>query len=468
MDCAEVREEFSALLDGELDAETRAAVEAHLAGCADCLRELDRLKQVDAAFHGLAPKQAPEDMEERVRAGLQANVVHLGPRRLARKRVWPLVASAAGLLIVLGVSVFHMRKSPERFEMASLEQGPEQGMLADDMDTDLSKARSAAGAAPRRKGMAAQEFASPGAPSAQEPAPVSLQAAVEGQSDEAKSRRRVANLPALAEENPRGVRAGGEISKDLEKDDGRADTRAEAQEELSALGYLGDDGTEVSEELAVGESADSLHNVEDSSAPSGGVASSKPSTQPPVLGVPFAAKESAAADVHMGYRVSIEDAPEREEGGGMGVSHVPTDSISRATGADRSQSTPPLRPVPVIGAAPPAPSPPPSPAPATAERGARALNPEPTPRTASRDKAKPASTVREVAGRTFEWREGTWYEEGYRPESDAEDLVTLVRGSSQFKELVKEHAKLAAFAAVGDRVVFRFQRKWWSVRPAGP
>ena len=38
MDCAQAKEEFSALLDGELTPESRAAIEAHLSECSDCLR----------------------------------------------------------------------------------------------------------------------------------------------------------------------------------------------------------------------------------------------------------------------------------------------------------------------------------------------------------------------------------------------------------------------------------------------
>ena len=42
MTCHEARELFSAFVDDELDPRERSALDAHLVGCADCRRELDR------------------------------------------------------------------------------------------------------------------------------------------------------------------------------------------------------------------------------------------------------------------------------------------------------------------------------------------------------------------------------------------------------------------------------------------
>lgn len=361
MDCAEVREEFSALLDGELDKETRTALEEHLAGCADCLRELDRLKQVDATFRRLAPKQAPEDFDERIRAAVQPNIVSFRPPRLARKRVWPLVASAAGLLIVLGVSVVQMRREPKRFEMASAQPAPEEKVLANDLDL-LLEAEASAGAAPMRKGMAADEAAFGGEPEAQE------------------------NVPAAP-----GAIAAGHASA---SEGGRTRMRATTPEPAA-----------MSDDLSHGKQAP-----------------------------PEPSMELDIAAEHVLPMIAPDAAP------------------------------PLLHSAPVMEATPRALSPARPPAQIAAKREMPA--PAPRPKAASRDKDQPAPTVREAAGRTFEWRDGTWYEEGYRPESDADDLVTLVRGSAQFEELVKEYPKIADFAGVGERVVFRFQRKWWAVGAA--
>ena len=89
-----VRERLSAYLDGELTAEERREVAAHLEGCEECRRELALLKRLDAALGSLdAP--APARLAERVLDRLQ-------PRR--RRYVWQSLALAASLLlgIVLG------------------------------------------------------------------------------------------------------------------------------------------------------------------------------------------------------------------------------------------------------------------------------------------------------------------------------------------------------------------------------
>ncbi|HIJ73870.1 MAG TPA: hypothetical protein HPP83_07195, partial [Candidatus Hydrogenedentes bacterium] len=100
MDCPEVRDEFSALLDGELDLARRSAVEAHLAKCSDCLRELDRLKRVDRVYRELPKQAAPAGFEHRVRASLRSSRLRLRPVGLRRRAVWPLAAAAAMFLLL--------------------------------------------------------------------------------------------------------------------------------------------------------------------------------------------------------------------------------------------------------------------------------------------------------------------------------------------------------------------------------
>jgi anti-sigma factor (TIGR02949 family) len=90
-----VRERLSAYLDGELTAEERREVAAHLEGCEECRRELALLQRLDAALGSLdAP--APARLAERVLDRLQPR-----PRR---RYVWQSLALAASLVlgIVLG------------------------------------------------------------------------------------------------------------------------------------------------------------------------------------------------------------------------------------------------------------------------------------------------------------------------------------------------------------------------------
>ncbi len=99
MTCDEARLQFSALLDGELAPEERAPVEAHLAGCGECLRALHQLQQVDNLFRGMSAQAAPDGIVEAVRETVDPPPVQLGRSRFEPRRLWPLVAAAAALLI---------------------------------------------------------------------------------------------------------------------------------------------------------------------------------------------------------------------------------------------------------------------------------------------------------------------------------------------------------------------------------
>src|SRR4029453_2732251 len=55
MTCHDAREQLSALIDEALGAEERGAVEGHLATCAECRRELERLRDPRAPGRGRAP-----------------------------------------------------------------------------------------------------------------------------------------------------------------------------------------------------------------------------------------------------------------------------------------------------------------------------------------------------------------------------------------------------------------------------
>ena len=68
--CEQIRSEFSALLDEELNSEDRELVEEHLSECSDCLRELHGYQQVNDAYRYHHPVKAPEDFEERLRVAL--------------------------------------------------------------------------------------------------------------------------------------------------------------------------------------------------------------------------------------------------------------------------------------------------------------------------------------------------------------------------------------------------------------
>ncbi len=90
--CKQARERLSAWLDGELEAQERREVAAHLEICPECRGELALLSRLDAALGTLEaplPPRLPEKVLERLR-----------PRR---RYWWQSLAMAASL--VLGIAL---------------------------------------------------------------------------------------------------------------------------------------------------------------------------------------------------------------------------------------------------------------------------------------------------------------------------------------------------------------------------
>ena len=103
---AHEQERLSAYLDDELPAPARAAVETHLAGCAECRAVLARLAEVDT-LAGRIPAEAPhgyfDGFAGRVTRRIEA---HAPARRpLQRVPVWAWAAAAALLLTIIPVTV---------------------------------------------------------------------------------------------------------------------------------------------------------------------------------------------------------------------------------------------------------------------------------------------------------------------------------------------------------------------------
>lgn len=63
--CEREREAIGALVDSQLGAAERAALEAHLAGCAGCRKALAELEGLATAFETLRPVEPPADFEAR-------------------------------------------------------------------------------------------------------------------------------------------------------------------------------------------------------------------------------------------------------------------------------------------------------------------------------------------------------------------------------------------------------------------
>ena len=118
MECQAIKEQLSAWLDQELDADAEAVLTAHLEGCESCRREWRKLRALDAALSDLAAP-VPAGLADKVLATLA---------RPRRRQGWQSVALAACLVlgIALGGTVarsFYSTTAPSETgaEVASLE-----------------------------------------------------------------------------------------------------------------------------------------------------------------------------------------------------------------------------------------------------------------------------------------------------------------------------------------------------------
>ncbi|MBI4637490.1 MAG: zf-HC2 domain-containing protein [Candidatus Rokubacteria bacterium] len=114
MTCDEARDLLSALVDDALTAAERAAVDAHLAACAGCGRDLDRLRRTVALLHAVEPVRAPLGFVDRV-----VEAARLAPwyRRVLGTLFLPLRAKlpveAAAVLLVAVAAIYVFQQLPE-------------------------------------------------------------------------------------------------------------------------------------------------------------------------------------------------------------------------------------------------------------------------------------------------------------------------------------------------------------------
>jgi anti-sigma factor RsiW len=135
--CRPFDEDLSAWIDGELAAERRREVDAHLEACPRCAARLDELRGVDRALAGLAaPAVAPDlraRLERRIAAEGKPDRLRPPPRRRRRTSLLAVPAAAAAALALYLVA----RPGPEpglaEAELESLD--PEALALVIELDT---------------------------------------------------------------------------------------------------------------------------------------------------------------------------------------------------------------------------------------------------------------------------------------------------------------------------------------------
>jgi hypothetical protein len=112
--CHDAREWLSALLDEALEAHRRVEVEAHLAGCAECRSELERLGSTVGALRGLERPRAPVGFVDRVLRRVRPEPWY---RRLGAWLFLPLAiklpAGVAAVAVVAGLATLVWERTPE-------------------------------------------------------------------------------------------------------------------------------------------------------------------------------------------------------------------------------------------------------------------------------------------------------------------------------------------------------------------
>ena len=114
MTCHDTRELFSARVDDALTPEERAALEAHLAGCPECRRELARFEGTVALLRGVAPARAPVGFVDRVLAA--ARPVPWRERlrgRLFQPLAWGRPIEVMVVALVAVTTVYLHQRTPE-------------------------------------------------------------------------------------------------------------------------------------------------------------------------------------------------------------------------------------------------------------------------------------------------------------------------------------------------------------------
>jgi len=123
MNCHETRERLSDLLDEALAASERALVGAHLDGCPDCRRELDRLRATVSLLSRVERPRAPVGFVDRVMAAAHPVPWH---RRLGRRLFLPLniklPVQAAAMLVIALLGVYLLQRTPELRDAVRVER----------------------------------------------------------------------------------------------------------------------------------------------------------------------------------------------------------------------------------------------------------------------------------------------------------------------------------------------------------
>lgn len=384
--CETIREEFSALLDGELDAETREAVESHLHECSDCLRELGRYKKVTGMYGRLERVPAPPGFEERVADAIRPKITPLPVRRKFFVRWEMALAAAAVLLIIAGTFVMlptvhapgtlQISKSKEappaqpEVQTAPREAAPEQPLYSEeksvsDQAVDSSTLSQEYFTKGDVAGQAVETAAPVLTPAAPAPAPV------------------LESLPGISQKNE-VMEVQQERRRELPKPEPEAEPKpAPVLTAKAAMPAKDKSPAGLAHSGAVG-----------GAAPAGDVLTSVPETMEAdrVIAPPLAAAAPEAVRMEKRQAHGAQEKAHAERAAGINAASAPA-----------------------------------------------------------------AANEQTLEGKTFVYLADTWIEKGYADQAK----TPIVRGSSQYQELLKQHPEIARYADLGARVVLKLDHTWY-------
>jgi anti-sigma factor (TIGR02949 family) len=108
-ECEPLRERLSEYLDGALPQDSREALEAHLAACAECREELELLRRVVHAVGAIPGCPAPDGFAERVVG--RVGRVSAAQRRSRAVRLWFKALPVAAMFLVVVATTFVVHRN---------------------------------------------------------------------------------------------------------------------------------------------------------------------------------------------------------------------------------------------------------------------------------------------------------------------------------------------------------------------
>lgn len=425
--CEKIREEFSALLDGELDAETREAVEAHLHECSECLLELSRYKKVSEMYNRMERVPAPPDFEARVADAIWPKIVPLPERKKFHLRWMPAFAAAAVLLIIAGTFVvLPTVYAPGTLKISKLKEAPAAETVPQPEPPEAAPEQKLFSGEKNVTGQTEDEAA----PSNAFFARVDTTGKMETQAAPAlaPTPAPIPAPPMLRQATPLHeiIAPKLEPMPEMAKEEPKPEPKPELKPEPKPEPKLKLESEPEQKVLAKAAVPEKDQGVEPSA--------------------PEEAVGGAAPDL-----ISMTmDATEMEE------ESKPVEAMPSVASAPAAASAPPTPPAPAASA------------PVEEGRGRRSAARGTFgagyggPSVMKEQKVSHAPTQtneRALNGKTFDYLEDTWFERGY----SGQNKVSVDRGSSQYQDLLKKYPAIAQWSDLGSRVVLKLDDTWYLI-----